>query len=211
MNDIWLGLIAIVVGLVFCLAGSSLMRVMITLWGGLVGFGLGAGLVAEYTGDTLLATALGWTVGLVLALVFAVLAYLYYAVAVILALGGIGFAIGSSLMGALGVTWNWLIVLVAVAVGIVFALVAIIGDLPLVLLQVFSAIGGAAVAVSGLMLLVGAIETSTFTDGGFVSLVRQDWWWWLVYLALAIVGMVAQGSVANAQRDSMRRQWQGAA
>lgn len=211
MTDLVLGLIAIVVGLIFCFAGSSLMRFVITLWGALVGFGLGAGLVSQNTGDHLLATALAWTVGLVLALVFAVLAYLYYAVAVVLAMGGVGFALGGSLLAAIGVTWNWLIVLAAVAVGIVFALVAIIGDLPLVLLQVLSAIGGAAVAVSGLMLLVGAVDSDTFTEGGFLAMVREDWWWWLVYLVVAILGILAQGRAADAHRESMRRQWEQAA
>lgn len=208
MTDLVLGLLAIVVGLIFCFAGSPLMRFVITLWGALVGFGLGAGLVAHSTGDHLLATALSWTVGLILALVFAVLAYLYYAVAVVLAMGGVGFALAGSLLAAIGVTWNWVIILVGVAVGIVFAVIAIMGDLPLVLLQVLSAIAGAAVAVSGLMLLVGAVDSDTFTDGGFLAMVREDWWWWLVYAALAIVGLVAQSRAASAHRDSMRRQWE---
>ncbi len=211
MTDIVLGLIAIIVGLIFCFAGSSLMRFVITLWGAFAGFGVGAGLVAQFTGDHFLGTVLGWIVGFVFALIFAAFAYLYYAVAVVIAMAGIGFAIGSSILVALGVTWNWLIVLAAVALAVVFALFAIAGNLPLVLLTVLSAVGGAAVAVSGLMLLFGAIDSDTFTSGGFVGLVRDDWWWYLLYLVLAIVGVITQSRNADAARENMRRQWESGA
>ncbi len=207
MTDILLGLIALVVGLTFCFGGVYLMRLVIPIWGAFAGFALGAGLVSGFADERFLGSALGWVLGIVLAIVFALLAYLYYVVAVVLAMGSIGFALGSWMMIGLGVTWNWAIVLVAVAIGVVFAVAAVILDLPMVFLVVFSALGGAAVAVSGLMLLGGSVDTATFTDGNFVSLVRDSWWWYAIYLVTAILGILAQSRSVASMRASIREQW----
>ena len=83
MNDIVVGLIAVLTGAVFCFRGYLAMRIIIPLWGAFAGFMLGAGIVATDAG--FLATALGWIVGLAVALLFGLLAYLYDEVAVVLA------------------------------------------------------------------------------------------------------------------------------
>lgn len=210
MTDILLGLIAIVVGLMFCFGGVHLLRIVIPIWGAFAGFAFGAGLVAAFAEEHFLGSVLGWILGLVFAVIFAVLAYLYYAVAIVLAIGSAGFALGSWLMVALGVSWNWLVVLVALAVGIVFGVAAVVLDMPMVVLVVIGAIGGAAVAVSGMMLLFGAIDTSTFTDGRFVALVKDDWWWYTIYLVLAVLGILSQSRQVAVLKASMRAQWAAA-
>ncbi|HYN32535.1 MAG TPA: DUF4203 domain-containing protein, partial [Ilumatobacteraceae bacterium] len=128
MSDITVGVIAILTGAVFCFRGYLAMRIIIPLWGAFAGFMLGAGIVAG--ADGFLGSALGWIVGIVLAVVFGLLAYLYYEVAVLLGMMAIGFTLGASLMVALGVTWSWLIVLSGVALAVVLAFVALAADLP---------------------------------------------------------------------------------
>ena len=65
MNDIVVGLVAILTGAVFCFRGYLAMRIIIPLWGAFAGFMLGAGIVATDAG--FLATALGWIVGFAVA------------------------------------------------------------------------------------------------------------------------------------------------
>ena len=207
MTDILLGLIAIAVGLAFCFGGVYVMRLVISVWGAFAGFTLGAGLVAGIAGEQFLGSVLGWALGLVLALVFGLLAYFFYAVSVVLAMGSVGFAVGSWLMVALGLDWSWLVALAGVALGVVFAVAALAIDLPTTVLIVISAIGGAAVAVSGLMLVFGAIDASTFTDGDFVSLVSDDWWWYALFLVATVVGVLGQSRSVASARASMREQW----
>ena len=122
MADIILGLLAILAGGVMLFAGHFVLRIVLPIWGFFAGFAFGAGLVAEFADERFLGTVLGWVLGLVFALVFALLAYLYYAVAVILALAAFGFAIGSGLVVALGIDWNWVAVLVGVAIGAVLGI-----------------------------------------------------------------------------------------
>jgi hypothetical protein len=206
MEDIVVGLVALIAGSVFCFSGYRAFRLIIPLWGAFTGFAVGAGAVSAVTGDALLAKPVGWIVGLVLALVFAALAYLYYEVAVVLTMGSLGFLAGSALMTALGVGWNWLIVAVAVLVSVVFAIVALATNLPRIVLVIVSATAGATAMVAGGMLLVGALETADLTRAYVTERIEDDWWWYLGYLVLVIAGIFSQA--AGNARDDARLAWQ---
>ena len=125
MADIILGLLAILAGAFMLIAGRVVLRIALPIWGFFAGFAFGAGLVAEFADERFLGTVLGWVLGLVFALVFMLLAYLYFAVAVVLAFAAFGYAIGSGLVVALGIDWNWVAVLIGVAIGAVLGLVAV--------------------------------------------------------------------------------------
>ena len=122
MADILLGLLAIIAGGAMLLAGQFVLRLVIPIWGFFAGFAFGAGLVANLADERFLGTVLGWVLGLVFAVVFAVLAYLYYYVAITLAMAAFGFAIGSGLVVALGIDWNWVAVLVGTVVGVILGI-----------------------------------------------------------------------------------------
>ncbi len=207
MQDIILGLVAIAAGALFCFAGYLAFRLIIPLWGFFAGFAFGAGLISSITGDGFLRTLLGWAVGLGCALVFALLAYLFYEVAVVVAMGSIGFALGTSIMVALHVSWTWLIVLGGVALGVLLAVGAIVAELPMVLLIVLSALGGASAITMGVMLLVGTTDSADFTKDSATEQIDAGWWWYVVYGVLALAGVVSQIRGAARIRGSMREAW----
>jgi hypothetical protein len=209
MEDVIFALLVIVAGALFCFFGYLAFRVIIPLWGALVGFSLGAGAVAAWTDEGFLATGVSWVVGIGVALVFALLAYLFYEVAVVIAMGSIGFALGTSLMAALDVDWTWVVVLVGVGLGILLALAAIVADLPMVLLVVLSALAGASAITTGIMVLAGTIGTDEFTDEAVTARASDDWWWYAIYLAIAFFGIVTQIRLAAGVRGSMRESWAG--
>jgi len=206
MRDVAFGLLAIAAGMLFCFSGFVAFRVVIPLWGAFVGFALGAGIVAT-GGDGFLRTSLSWLVGLAVALVFALLAYLFYEVAVVLATASIGIALGTTLMVALGVDWTWAIAVAAVAAGILLAVLAITVNLPLVLLIVLSAFGGASAITTGLMLLFGTIDTADFDHDRVTAKAGDHRWWYVVYLVLAVAGLVVQTRAASGLTRSMRETW----
>lgn len=206
MSDWVAGLLALLIGFVFCFQGWIAMRVVIAIWGGLAGFALGAGFGGDDGG--VLTTGLSWFLAIVLALLFAAVAYLYYAVSIALAMGSIGFALGASVLVALGVTWSWLIVLSGLALGIVLAFVAIAGDLPLVVLVVLSAAAGASAIVTGLMLLTGALDTEQINSSAPVTAeLNDDWYWYAIWIAAAIVGVVTQIRLADRMSGTARDAW----
>jgi uncharacterized protein DUF4203 len=207
MQDVVVGLLAIAVGALFAFRGYFAMRVIIPIWGAFAGFMLGAGLVDAASDDGFLRSVLGWVVGFVLALLFALVAYLYYEISVTIAMAAIGFALGTSLMAAFGVTWSWLVILVGVVAGVLLAGIAIIGDLPTVILVVLTALAGASTMVAGFMLLFGAVDTGDFESVSTTERLAEDWWWYVIYAVLAVAGVVAQVRSTEQLRISLRDQW----
>lgn len=207
MADILLGILAIVAGGVMLFAGQFVLRLVLPIWGFFAGFAFGAGLFAGLADESFLGTALGWVSGFVFALIFAVLAYLYYAVAVILAMAAFGYVIGAGLIVALGIDWSWVAVLSGVAVGAIFGIVSVVGNMPMVVLAVASSLAGAVSVVAGLMLLVGSLNSADLADGGFSSAVDASWGWYVLLLALAVIGFVAQTRQRVAVRRSINDAW----
>lgn len=207
MEGIIIGILAIAIGVLFCFWGYLAMRVIIPIWGAFAGFILGAGLVASFAHETFLASFTAWVVGVIVGVVFGALAYIYYEISVFLAMAAIGFAIGTGAMVALGVTWSWLIVLVGVAVGLVLATIAMIGDLPMALLTLLTATSGATVIVAGIMLMTGVIAVDDLSSGATTQRLNDDWWWYLVYLALVIGGVLNQLRIGIRIRSSLRESW----
>jgi predicted flap endonuclease-1-like 5' DNA nuclease len=114
MFPILAGLGLIILGLVGAFFGYRIFRVLLPIYGGVAGFLLAWG----WWGQN--AWLLALIVGVVLAAVFAVLAYAFWSAMVAfggLIMGGaLGIAIGTSLN-----LWGWLTVLIAIATAIVFA------------------------------------------------------------------------------------------
>jgi hypothetical protein len=207
MEDVLVGVLAIAVGALFCFRGYLALRVIIPLWGSFAGFLLGAGLVANTGSDGFLRSGLAWAVGLAVAVVFGALAYLYFEVSVVLTMASIGFALGTTLMATLGVRWSWLVVVVGVGLGTLLAVVAVIGDLPGMLLTFLSALAGASAIVAGTMLITGVLGTSQLTSPATTERLDDGWWWYALYVGLVVAGLVAQGRATARVRQSLRSSW----
>lgn len=210
MTDIVVGVLAVAAGLMLCLAGYWTLRLLLGLWGAVVGFGIGSAFGAWINDDSYLASALGWIVGLALALVFAALAYLYYAVAIVLSLGTMGFTLGAAVTAALGVSWDWVIVAIGLACGLLLAGLAIVARLPMLALIALSSLGGATIVVTGLMLLTGTLDTADFDSATVTEAIDERWWWSLALIAIAACGFVAQLRRVQAI-DGVRQGWDQAA
>ncbi|MPV49031.1 DUF4203 domain-containing protein [Pseudactinotalea sp. HY160] len=210
MTDVVVGVIALVIGVLLCLRGSGAMRVLLAVWGGFSGFGLGAALAAALTDQGYLATALGWVAALVLAVVFAALAYLFFALAVVLAFASMGFVLGQTIAAALGASAPWLLIGIGVIGGVVLGLLAVATNLPELVLIVVSAFAGAGVAVAGLMLLLHALSLDSLTDTQIR--VADQPLWYVGQLVLAVVGVIVQvRHVRRRQPGTVRQSWAAAA
>ena len=78
---------------------------------------------------------------------------------------------------------------------------SIFGNMPMIVLVVFSSFAGAVGVVGGLMLLVGSLNSADFTRGDFTDTVENGWAWSLLLLVLAFAGILVQ----TRQRVMMRR------
>jgi len=150
---------------------------------------------------------LGWVLGFFIGLLFAVIAYLFYEIAIVLTFAAIGFTFGADLMIALNIDWEWFVILIGIAVGILFGIFAVVVQLPMAVLVVFSTIAGALTATAGLMLVFNAVDIADFDNTKVVDVIDDAWWWWLIAFGLAIVGFVSQMKAITTMRLTMRQAW----
>ena len=207
MSSVLVGLIAVVSGLILCFGGRSIFRIILSVWGAFVGFTLGGSLLSAFTGEPPFSTVLGWVVSVLVALLFAGLAYGFYVLAVIIAIGSIGYSLGAALGIALSASGTVLLVL-GVFAALLLAGAALATNLPDILLTVVTALTGAAAIVTGLMLVVGKAQPSDLTETSLREFVmQQPLWWTAMYVVIAIVGMVVQHRAGRG--DTMRSFWPG--
>jgi hypothetical protein len=207
MEDLLIGLVALVVGFALCFRGYAALRVVISVWGAFAGFVLGAGMVAGATGEGFLASVTAWAVGLAVAVVFGLLAYAYYAISVLIGMSAIGFTLGTTGMVALGVTWSWVVVLVGLVVGALLAMLAIAGDLPRLILALLGAFAGSSIVIAAILLLIGRIDRGDLATTETTAALDLWWGWTVAYLVVAVAGLSSQLRDVGARRGTLRDDW----
>lgn len=190
-EGILLGLVALAIGAAFCFYGFRFFLILLPLWAFLVGFSLGAQLIAEWFGQGFLATVTGWVVGFVVGAGFALISYLWYWAAVVLLGGGVGYLIGVGLMAMIGVH-GFLGIAVGLVLAVVFAIGTILFAVPRVLVVVLTAIGGAAMLVGGVLLALGIIPVDSLKDGVLGAFLQNNLLWGLIFIAFAVIGAFYQ-------------------
>ncbi len=211
MNDIVVGVLVLLIGLIATFAGYAALRVVIALLGAVLGFALGGALGASLPIDGAVSAVAVWILAILGALLFGALAYAFYQVGVLLGLASIGFSIGVAVMLALGVRSAGLVWLVGALAGVALLVIGLIGDLPAILLIVLTALSGANLVISGVMLLAGTVNLSMLEAAGEGLPQGQSWLWTVAALALAVFGMVVQWrSLRQSRSAAMRAQWSGA-
>jgi hypothetical protein len=195
LEGLLLGALAIAIGLAFAFWGFRVFLVLLPIWGFFAGFILGANGVEYLLGDGFLATTSGWVVGFILGLIFAVLSYLYYWVAVILLGGVLGYQLTLGVFEWLNLNPDgWIAFISGLIVGAVFAVGFFLLHMPAVLVIVATAISGAAATVAGVIVGLGFVPLAAL-DRGIVGVYNAHDWgilWLIVGIVLAFAGGIYQ-------------------
>ncbi len=189
------GLIALLFGMVLAFAGYRLFLVLLPIWGFFFGFGLGAqAIMALSPNDAFLATVTSWVVGFIVALVFAVLAYLFYIAAVAIISFSLGYSVTIGLLLAIGlplaggfITW-----IIAVVVGVVLALVVLRFNIQKVVIELATAFLGAGAIVGVFLALFGGLPASQLVQNPVAAALKASPFWMIVFIILGIVAFAAQ-------------------
>jgi hypothetical protein len=187
-----MAILAVVIGLAFCFGGWRFFLLLLPIWGFVVGFGLGTEMMRNLFGDGTFATVTSWIVGLVIAVVFAVLSYLYYYAAIAILGGTVGYALGASAWGIIGNEQGVIAFVIGLAVGVVFAIAILALNVPRYLVIVLTGLGGAAVILEGWFLLIGKIPTENTTWFSVGALIKDSWFYLIVWALIAAAGILAQ-------------------
>lgn len=188
------GVLAVVIGLAFTFFGYRLFLILLPLWGFLVGFFFGANLSVTMLGAAYLNDVTSWAAAILVGLLFAVLSYLYYWVAVILLAAGLGYGLGVGLVNWLNLGNATVALVVGIVVAIIFAILAVWLRLPRYLAIWMTAFGGAFTAVSGGALLLGRLPLAALESGTIGAYARDNlsWLWFAAAVILAVVGAIYQ-------------------
>lgn len=201
MQEFIVALFALGIGFLFTFYGYKAMRLLLPLWGLVAGYWIGAELVNAITGHGFFETTLSIAVGVVFALVGAALAYLFYAAAIVIFMGMLGYWLGAGLLIAVGVDPGFLTAVVGIFVGLALAGFSLRVRAPKYFLLFFTALAGAALMVCGLLLLGNVVDLSTLKQGPINLVTEQTWIWQLLWLGVAAVGLTTQ--LVNSEKEEI--------
>ena len=197
--EILIGIILALIGLAVCFFGLRFWFILLPVFGAVTGFFVGARVMQDFFGTGFLATATSWIVGIIVAVVFGLLSYfVWYAGAIIMA-GAVGASLFSGILHALFTNpWGGVLFIVALIGAIIFAVGALMLNLPIYIVIVNSALGGASLAIAGLLTIFGTIEILELANGAALAVVNEtklgsaSWLWVLAWIVLAVAGIFYQ-------------------
>jgi len=184
------GLIGILFGLALTFAGYRLFLVLLPIWGFIFGLTLGAQTLQALFGVGFLATVTSWVVGVIVGVIFAVLAYLFYMLAVALIAGSLGYAIGTGLLMAIGLQMGFLVWLVGIVAAIALAIVTIRFNLAKWVIIIATSILGAG-AVAGAILLMFYPHASIL-ENPVRAMLQSSPLLAMLFAVVAVLGIIMQ-------------------
>lgn len=186
-------IIALLFATALIFGGYRFFLFLLPIWGFFFGFGLGASAVQALFSTGLLATVTSWVVGFIVAVIFALLSYFFYAAAVAVAAGILGYMLGVGIMDLFGLNGLALITfIVATALAVVAVIVTFRFNLQKYVIIAATAIGGAALAVGVILLGVGGIDLVRLAESPLRLLFQTSPFMGIVFALLAIAGIAVQ-------------------
>lgn len=208
MGEILVGILAVLIGGLFALQGGNLMRILFPLLGFFAGFSAGAGAISAITGDGFLSTVFSWVVGLCVALLFAVLAYFFYAFAIVLAFAGLGFSLTAALLALFNIDWNWLVILLGTVVAVAFGVFAVASSLPMMVLIIVTSFFGASMIVYGVLLVLNIVSFGDFANGTIYETIRNNVGLYVLWLTFGITASITQLRILGEQMKVAQEYWE---
>ena len=191
VNEVVIGILAVLIGLVACLAGYVVFRLVLPILGFLVGLGLGAQLAATLFDQPYLGSPLSWIVAVAVGLVVATIAFIWWYVSVALTIAGLGYAIGYGAAQGLDAGDSTAFI-AGVAVAVVFALIALLLRVPIGVVIVVTAFWGSSALIGGVLILVNRIEPGQLRNGTVDVVIDGSPLLLAVWIALGVVGVLVQ-------------------
>ena len=207
MEAMLIGIVIAVIGVVVCFFGLRFWFILLPVFGAVTGFFVGARIMQDLFGTGFLATATSWIVGIIVAVVFAALSYFVWYAGAIIQAGAVGALVFSGVLHAvLPNPWGVLLFIVTAIGALIFAVSALILNLPVYIVIINSAIGGAALAIAGILTILGQITVTELANGATVAVTDESrfqgagWLWVVADIVLTLAGIFFQIQSMNQVR-----------
>jgi Domain of unknown function (DUF4203) len=189
---VFASLLQILIGLALCFAGFRVFVLILPLIGFFGGFVVTAQAIQELFGGGFLATVSSWVFGFVVGVFCAVIAYFFYYAAIVVLAATFGYELGTGLLSGLGVSSGVLLFIVGLVMALALCVAVVLLDLPQLFIIALSALVGASMILTGILLALGRIPLADLKYGVVGAFIRDSWFWGLVYLAIAGAGIAVQ-------------------
>jgi hypothetical protein len=148
-------LVLALVGLALLTVGYRWFRLLLPIWAFFVGTGAVTALMSGIFGQSAFVTALACVPAVLVGLVFAVLSYVWWSLAVLFWAGTVGYVLFAGLLSALGIN-GWLILFLAGAAGaVLFVIIGMRAELRKFLPIFLTAGAGATLLLTAVLVLFG--------------------------------------------------------
>ena len=184
------GVIAYLFGLAMTFAGYKFFMILLPVWGFFFGLWLGAQSVQVLFGGGFLATVTSWVIAFIVGAVFAVLAYLFYLVAVAIIAGSLGYYVAVGLLLWIGLQMNFLVWLIGIVAAIALAAVTLIFNLQKWVIIFATAVLGAGMIVGVFGVLFN--PAARFLENPVRVMLQTSPLLMFLFLLLVIFGIIVQ-------------------
>ncbi|MGB7964584.1 MAG: DUF4203 domain-containing protein [Propionicimonas sp.] len=191
VRQMWVPGVVVLIGLALCFRGYVWMRWVFALSGAAVGWQLG-GLLGK---QVQLAPAwdqwIDWGAAILGALLVATVAYAFYVMGVLVAVGGFGYNLGLTIAPSLGLI-GWQVTAAAGLAAAALVVLALATGLPKLLMVVLTALVGSGAIVSGTLSLIGDLDLARLRWWTAGSVLSQGLAWNLLLVAITVAGVAVQ-------------------
>ena len=192
VETVFVSMQQLLLGLALCFFGFRLFVVLLPMFSFFAGFLITAQAMQELFGGGFLATISSWVFSLVIGILCAVAAYFFYYMAVAVLAAAVGFELGVGLMAGLGVAAGFVLFIVGAIVAAALCVAVLLLNVPKAFIVVLSALAGAGMILTGILLALGRISLTALTWGPVGAYIRESWFWSLGFLAIAAAGVAVQ-------------------
>jgi len=186
------GGILLFLGSLIAFAGYRLFLILLPIYGFFFGLAFGAHTVQALFGDGFLSTTTSWVVGFFAGLLFALLSYLFWAFAVAVVAGSLGYALVAGFFSLFGADLDVLVWIVGVVVGTVFGIAALVLNLQKAIVIVATAFVGAWTIVGTFLFLFTSATPKSIAESGAKMVLDDHPLWFLIFAVVAALGMIFQ-------------------
>ena len=206
------GLIVLFFGSLLLMGGYRFFLVLLPILGFFFGFGLGAQSVQALFGQGFLSTLTSWLVGFGLALIFALLSYVFYVMAVALVGAALGYGVVVGALLAIGLDYGFIVWVAGLIAAIIVGAATVLLNVQKWVVIAATALLGAGTIVGTLLFMFGGLPSAQIAQNPVRAAMQGSWLWTLLFLVLAVIGGIAQyESTRQMEVDAYNRlaEWGG--
>jgi len=197
VQDVFTGLLTLVIGVVLCFGGHRFFRVLMVLVGFTAGFVLGGSGVAAFGKGPFLGDLTGWIVAIVVGLALAGLAIPFYAAGVAVLGGVVAYLVTTGVMAYLGYGLGTLSQAAGIVAGALAIVLIYLFRVHRLLVIAVTAAAGAGAILAGVLVLLGKIAFDVASATDPTAVIRSTPLWLLLAIVLFLAGIGAQWSIRS--------------